>query len=605
MSDGFPIEVDAYQRKHRGVYGEFGAGANARVRFIQTAMQPETLQSVNLISSIPGSEKWDVVDLFQRNVDAKRVEESIVPYLEDRDKIKFFNPLTLVVLPLDQTGKGVYKELPKLEEKEDDGYQLLENAPFYRVKLTTDQSFGVLEWNPDKCRLVAIDGQHRLSALHRIYRQPQPKVDISSWKVPVVLLVIEKEEPSSTSASLLELIRNTFVYINTQAVRVNSSREILLNDESPNAVCTQEFVRYCHQNDVKPLGDRDSSRIPLLLIDWRGDTSNERPVFSPAALKSVEEIKLWHEAYILGEDFSNEQRVELHVDDAVPPLRGFQKGGALSSSEAGWIRESYAQHVLPGLMHFLENFEPYKGYISALREMEQQHIEESDIKQYAFMQLRFGTHDAPDEQREDVHEAYTELVNEIAGLKGMLPDLIKKDIGMRGIVYALGKLKRVMVDDLLNRGGDRLSWVEFSRQVLPVFNELHAEHWFDDINDTSFAGSEEIPQFLSLVAFESNGNVTNYRITDMEGGLGSLLSIIVASRLANAGKLSIQALKDLWEEQQIVLAKTIQREARKMHKARLKPTFTGTMDQFNTKVKQEAEETVKERIFELGTYIGL
>ena len=605
MQSEFPTDIDLYQRKHIGVYGEFGAGANARVRFIQTAMQPEALLTVSLVSSIPGSEKWDIVDLFQRNVDTERVTNSILPYLEDPTRIKFFNPLTLVVLPLDESGRSVYRRLPHLEPRAEGNYNYLENEPYFRLKLSSDESFGTLEWNSDRCRLVAIDGQHRLSAVQRLYKKPDPQVDIRNWKVPVVLLVIEREDPEADSASLLDLIRNTFVYINKQAVTINPSREILLNDESPNAICTQEFVRYCHQNDVKPLDEREQTRIPLLLIDWRGDTSNKRRVYSPAALKTVEEIYLWHETYILGEDYSNSQRIELGIDDAMPPLKGFRHDQTLSSSEASRVREFYRDTVLSGVMGFLEEFEPYKNYIAALREMEIENARESDIKQHAFMQLRFGTHDAPDEQKDEVWDMYRELVDDITAQKGMLPDLIERDIGMRGVVYALGRLKRVAVEDHLSQNQGRPTWASFCSSVVGYFNEMYAEHWFDDVKDPEFAGDQEIADFLYLVAFESNGNIANYRISDMEGGLGSLIAVVVASKMRRDEFVSESTLKDFWEEQQIVLGKTIHKEARKMHKAVLKASFEGTLDQFNAEVKRRAEATSREKIERIGRYIGV
>lgn len=595
--------IDLYQRKHPGIYGEFGAGANARVRFIQTAMHPESLLSVSLISSLPGSEKWDVKDLFQRNVDSERVTNSIMPYLESKQKIKFFNPLTLVVLPLDETGKAVNKQLPRLEKKNEEKFVLWENSPFYQLRVSNDGVYGAIEWNSEKCRLVAIDGQHRLSAIQRIYRQPEPKVEISSWKVPVVIIVIEKDDPAVESFSLLQLIRNTFVYINTQAVRINASREILLNDESPVAICTQEFVRYCHKNDTRPLESREDKRIPLLAIDWRGDTSNERVFVSPAALKSVEEIKLWHEAYLIGEDFSDDQRNELYIDDAIPPLHGFRKDGALSASEADTVRSHYSEKILPGLMHFIEEFIPYKDYIANIRLIERQYINQSDIMQHAFMQLRFGVNDAPEEQKNDVYSMYQNLVSEIAGIKGSLPVLIKKDIGMRAVIYALGRLKRLLTEDFLSQGKPRPDWIEFSKLSVGYFNELFNEHWFDDPQDQTYEGSEQLLAFLHLIVFESNGNIANYRISDQEGGFGSILALVVGSRMVASSVLSDSAFKELWEEQQIVLGRTIEKEARKMHKAILRPTFQGKIDQFNSKVKELAKETAADRLSELWQYL--
>src|SRR4051794_38872800 len=97
------ILLEEYSQKKLGYFGELGAGANARVMFLQTAITRDELDDITLIENIPGSEKWDVRDLFQRDVDKVRVQQSIVPWLQDKSTVKFFNPLTLILLPLDDT----------------------------------------------------------------------------------------------------------------------------------------------------------------------------------------------------------------------------------------------------------------------------------------------------------------------------------------------------------------------------------------------------------------------------------------------------------------------------------------------------------------------
>jgi hypothetical protein len=605
----FGSEMDIYQRKFQGMYGEFGAGGNAKVRFVQTALRPEALESVDLISSIPGSEKWDVVDLFQRNVDLDRVTNSIMPYLEDNTKIKFFNPLTLVVLPLDDTGKQVKKALPKLQPapRETDNKTILLYESYFRLILNSSGTQGIVEFNPETCRLVAIDGQHRLSAIQRLHHKPEARVDISAWRVPVVILVVEKDDPSEDAANLLQLIRNMFVYINTQAVTVTPNRQILLDDESPNSVCTQEFVRHCHSNDIKPVEDRDPTVMPLLLIDWRGETSGHRPVTTPAALISVEEIKLWHDSFLIGEDFGYQQKAILGVDDAMPPISGFRKDGSLSPQEADWIRDQYTERILPGIMAFFRGFDPYREYIANLRAKEIELLADSDISQHAFMKLRFGTHDATGDEAQLVDKFYARLVQDVGSLKDKTLDhLLKYDIGIRAVVYAFGKLKTVVDDERLSKGEDRWSWVEYSETVVPFFNEVRNEKWFAADGDaTDFDGPDEIPEFLSLIAFDASGGITNYRISDMDGGLGSLIMLVIASKIVRSGKMSDQFIKELWEEHQIALDKTIQREARKLHKAQLRATFKGSMDEFNAKVKRAAQATAEERLQRIASYIGL
>ena len=91
-----PIEI-VYNKTKFGYFGELATGAHAHLRFLQTALSGEDLDNITLIENIPGSETWDVRDLFQRDWYKERVTNEILPYLKYKTKVKFFNPLTLDV----------------------------------------------------------------------------------------------------------------------------------------------------------------------------------------------------------------------------------------------------------------------------------------------------------------------------------------------------------------------------------------------------------------------------------------------------------------------------------------------------------------------------
>ena len=99
-----PQVRNIYNQQRDGVYGVFGSGSGLQAFYLQSAIAPSELKQLDLISDISGSEKWSVRHLFQRDVDNKRIEESLLPYLETVDKIKFFNPLTLTILPMADDG---------------------------------------------------------------------------------------------------------------------------------------------------------------------------------------------------------------------------------------------------------------------------------------------------------------------------------------------------------------------------------------------------------------------------------------------------------------------------------------------------------------------
>src|SRR5258708_39258197 len=102
---------EVYHQNLEGFFGEFGEGRDVRICYLQTGIEPSSLSMITLIGELPGSEKWPVRDLFQREVDRYRVEKFIMPYVEDSNKVKFFPPLTLTLLPVEAQGAAILANL--------------------------------------------------------------------------------------------------------------------------------------------------------------------------------------------------------------------------------------------------------------------------------------------------------------------------------------------------------------------------------------------------------------------------------------------------------------------------------------------------------------
>ena len=251
MSIGPPLTEQQYNHRLSGVYGQFGTGAGVHAFYLQSALTPSQLDLVSLISDLRGSERWPVRDLFQRDVDNERITESLLPYLQDGEKIKFFNPLTLTLLPISENGDFVLPQMPMEEAestmREDDReWDYFERKNYHRMRWVKDNpQYALLEWSDTRTKLVAIDGQHRLSALKRFWADHDATVhkDFSTWRIPVVIISFRVGTGRTKPPSVLEVVRNIFVYINTEARIVNRARQILLSDESVNAVCAQELIQ--------------------------------------------------------------------------------------------------------------------------------------------------------------------------------------------------------------------------------------------------------------------------------------------------------------------------------------------------------------------------
>ncbi len=592
-----PVESVTYNQGKYGYYGELGQGANAQVRFLQTAVSQDELDRITLIEHIPGSEKWDVRDLFQRDVDKERVTRDILPYLKDESKVKYFNPLTLMLLPLADDGLSVCREVWPVEHTTDaeggHAYGVYEVKDFFRFRVHAEEpAFSQVEWNDRRVRIVAIDGQHRLSALKRWKNEPGGIAGLAQWSIPVVVLGISKVEENVSTASVLEIVRKTFVYINSYAETVNDAREILLNDESVNCVCVQEVIQHAHANDCRQEKDRDLSAVPLMFFDWRGDTSNLVRVTAPAAIKTIEEIALWFRSYLLGDDGDDSQATALEIEDMVPPLETFGRDKKLSHADAGRVRAQFRQTVFPGINYLMTEFTPYKKYIEECRRVERDALRDSDLAQHAFTKIRFGSSQATEDILGLVSEKYDELVNGFEEIKNKcLPELLAREIGMRAVIAACSFGKPIY-DEAHN---ETSSWYDYAKWFTDAVNKVYTEGWFESFDKLKATKRK----LLTHIAFDPAGSIINYKSRDVRDALGPFIAILVFEKGAS------DVLEDAWEELSDSLQKPLKAGFRKQHRAELHDSYTGTPAEFKAECNKLAGESAVKRLRELRGYVGL
>ncbi|NLD28067.1 MAG: hypothetical protein GX659_04585 [Myxococcales bacterium] len=589
-------------RKHKwGIFGELGEGGNAQIRFLQTVISHVELDDIQMISDIPGSHKWEVRDLFQREVDSERVKTDILPYFQDPSKVKYFNPLTLIVLPM--AGHEVSGELDYINSSEEtennETYTVYEKKEYYKMSIRQDV-WCRLQWNPDKCCIVAIDGQHRLSALKRWKKEPDA-TKIQLWRIPVVLLVVNKSDASLEAANLLEIVRRTFVYINTKAERLSTARKILLDDESVNAVCAQEIVQYAHANDVKAIDERVPTRVPLIFFDWRGGLKDNVRIKAPAAMISIEEVYSWMEHYILKEDGGVRQEERLFLKDLVPMLESYGTDKALTNEDARRIRELFCCYIREGLMYFLENFEPYKNYIHECREKERACLAESDLSKHAFMKLRFGSHDAEPSQRDDVEDQYCDLVTDFENIKNKIPAIITRDVGPRALIFSFSQIKYEYDEIMIGKNKERVAWLDYAKMLTPIYNDIYNDGWF--LTYDSLA--EDKRKALTHILYDPAGGIINYRLEDSEDAFGAFIMMLVLKGMLDNEYVSNDEYSEIWSVVSDKLFKTLNKGFRKVVRSELKDVFQGTNPQFNAEVKRLAQLRTEDQLKKLAARFGI
>lgn len=590
-----PIHDNPYNQHINGVYGEFGGGANAQIYYLQSVIKPSELHRITLVNEIPGAEAWSVRDLFQREVDTHRVTLGLIPYFQDSEKAKFFNPLTLTLLPVDQGTNEVLKEIPHIERSEykDESnlvWECYECPGYYRVRYVAGKpQYALIEWNDSKVKVVAIDGQHRLSALKR-YLNDLENTDgyaqFLNWSIPVVAFSVRSLNPESNAATVLDIIRSIFIYINTQARTPNEARQIILSDESVNAIATQELLEYAHENDVSELCDRVDSRIPLMFFDWRGEEYDGRRMPSVTSLKTIEELRDWFDWYILGEDFSTEQESGLGVQPVDALHEAFYEK-KLYPKVAREARRVFRDTVLPGVSYLLENFRPYKDYIVALRKLEEHYNKKSDIARHAFYQLRFGTNRASENLQAQIRDILDEIVDEVRDIKAEVPEILQRDIGMRGVIRAFGSLRH----EYARCFEESRTWEEYSEWFTTHLNNVYETGWFT-LHDA------EKRKLLLHITHDHNETVVNYRLDHAYNALGPFIEVLVATHgLKGSGVPGQDIWQEVWDSASDILGNTVLKGYKKEVRAAIRDDYpqggVALREAVNEKAQRKAEKHVK------------
>ena len=525
-----------------GIYGELGEGSGVKIRFIQTVIEPGEFEKIKLVPDIQGSERWDVRDLFQREIDEDRVGE-IKQYLENNEDVKFFNPLTIVVLPMNENKTQVVKETTFLSEGTEEisgqKYKEYKRDNFFKINIDLQNEFGRVAWNDARCNIAAIDGQHRLSALKRMHQEG--KLDSLTWKIPVVLLTIEKlSDDADETITILEAVRRTFVNINEKSEHINECRKILLDDASITSMCVQELVELSHKNDNLEFDDRKSEILPLIFFDWQGVVKNRRPIENPASVKSIIEIREWFRHFLVGFDEKpQDQKDNLSLQDmeygAPTSLKANQ---ILTPQDAKNIRAYVQEDFIKGFNYFLINFEPYKEYIEDSREFEKNLLREDeanvDIAKQAFLKFKFGRCNPLENLKDLVDERHSEIKSNYEEKKSKFPTYLRMDIGMRGIMYSYGEMKRIF--DKYNSQSTK--WHKYAELITPYFNEFYNDTWWDDYEDTTDEVKKEL---LTYIMYNNLGSVQQYyKLENMKQYLGGFLVLFLISKI----KKDLESLKN-------------------------------------------------------------
>lgn len=309
MLDVSPIQKPTI--KVYGMAGMFHVGADSamagvRVRYFNTVASGKDSDTAGNSRSLlqelkPMRERVQVSalrnlsTLLQRELDDGRVAKSLVPYLQGKtSNVGFFPGILVALVPkgfLESSNVAVYPQPTISAGNETESYDKL-------WKLTRFKSgdvltaLGQLEIDPKDADLIVLDGQHRANAFRYItgtfdaaegdtiysafYQDAGEQIEFDS-ELPVTILWFEAT--GQLDPTLIS--RQLFVDVNTNAVAVSESRNILLDDRNPPSIIVGAIYRLLASRGF------DTNHFSLLHggFDCEEDEQHPLALFLPAQFR--------------------------------------------------------------------------------------------------------------------------------------------------------------------------------------------------------------------------------------------------------------------------------------------------------------------------------
>lgn len=284
-------QASNYNRPLYGITGAFTLSQGISLPYFVTLMDVDrAIDELRIAEQVPASleNQWSLQELFQREIDEDRVKDEIVKgYLLDPRKLKFFNAITIVLMPKAREGKILdsfddsSNDIPPIpwDGMDPDDAQFAESpftvANFGGVQYVNADGTGRLRWDQDRVLAVAVDGQHRLWALRQFKESPSRGGTLQpiekATKLPVIFVLLDKaagfhNEQDQAEYTIRGIARELFTDLNKNAKTVDRARELILDDKSVTALCVRTLL-------TERTAEDSNERLPLSLVRWQDDSN--------------------------------------------------------------------------------------------------------------------------------------------------------------------------------------------------------------------------------------------------------------------------------------------------------------------------------------------
>ena len=232
-----------------------------------------------LVSSVrPAKEldKWasmGIAERIQREPQMKRIEKEIAPYYAETED-RFFNSLVILIY--------------EAEVHYDTLKDIVKNVPHAYKQAANNMGFLTIEGGA----LVVLDGQHRLLALEKVFKQEitgKYSADVQNDEISVIF--INHEDNKKT--------RRIFNKINRYAKSTSRGDNIITSEDDVSAIIARDLL-----DDEAPLGItvKDEKGNVDVIVNWKSNTLSARSTkfTTISVLYDVSDLILKHHKKISG-----------------------------------------------------------------------------------------------------------------------------------------------------------------------------------------------------------------------------------------------------------------------------------------------------------------
>jgi len=410
----------------------------------------------------------------------------------------------------------------------------------------------------------------------------------NDWNIPVIILNLFSEEIIDRNRHFA-ILRSIFVYINSKSERITKTRNILLNDDSVAAIVVQEMVQKAH--DISYRSIKKDNLFPLFVFKWRDeDIEDTNSIFT------VDEVFNWIDFYFI-ESYKNTEpknlvkhsleKLFLDSEISIVPSQEF-----IPMNLTEEIRELVCTEsgIVYSISNIFTSLKPFADYINAVNN------ELSSSYPYGSQMVQYGKKlSTSDYLYEKIQPEYNRILKLCSDQKESIPKLLRRDVGMRAVVFSFSELIRIK-DEILGTNTSsplnsiKINLLELSNLFSIVLNEIIEDDWFTN-------SSEKI-NLLQNIVYDSEDINDNYRIEKIKSSLGALIVVIILEYLdvlKNCNnklchdnpylKTLVNCITIQEDKKQIYYSKltdTCKRSYRKIHRSKYNNGEPALVSEFNT-----------------------